>query len=76
MSCWRNTENAGQYHSNVYVTPCNTCHVGGILRKQDNSNVYVNPSNTCHVGGILRIKDNIKAMCMFPIVTCVILEEY
>ena len=32
----RNTENAGQYHSNVYATPSNMCHVEGILRMQDN----------------------------------------
>ena len=52
MSCWRNTENAEQYHSNVYVTP----------------------SNLCHVRGILRMQDNIIAMCMLPLVTCVMLD--
>ena len=34
--CWRNTENAGQYHCNVYITTSNMCHLGGILRMQDN----------------------------------------
>ena len=57
----------------MYVTPSNMCHVGGILRMQDN---IIAMCNMCHVGGILRIQDNIIAMCMLPLVTCVMLKEY
>ena len=59
------------------IAMCNMCHVGGILRIQDNIiAMYMLPSNMCHVEGILRMQDNIIAMCMLPLVTCVIMEEY